>query len=219
MFAGLTVADSMTKILSRVFRVPVDGKPVTVIDTSGVPSEVLNVVVALLCRLTFDFALWSDQAVPLLLACEEAHRYAPNVEGTGFEFAKQALSRIAKEGRKYGVSLCLISQRPSELATTVLSQCGTIFALRLTGEKDQEFLAAILPESSSGLMAELPSLRNGEAIAVGEGVPVPARICLDRLPEGTQPKSRTAPFSEAWKKDEIGAEFLQEVVARWRRQR
>jgi uncharacterized protein len=219
MFPGVTVLDNMAKILSRIFRVPVDGKPVTVIDTSGVPSEVLNVVVSLICRMTFDFAMWGDQAVPILLVCEEAHRYAPNVNGMGFESAKRALSRIAKEGRKYGVSLCLISQRPSELATTVLSQCGTIFALRLTGEKDQEFLAAILPESSVGLMGELPSLRNGEAIAVGEGVPVPARICLDRLPENAQPKSRTAPFSQAWTEDKIGAEFLQELVARWRRQR
>lgn len=219
MFPGVTVLDNMTKILSRIFRVPVDGKPVTVIDTSGVPSEVLNVVVSLLCRMAFDFALWGDQAVPVLLACEEAHRYAPNSEMAGFESAKRALSRIAKEGRKYGVSLCLISQRPSELATTVLSQCSTIFALRLTGEKDQEFLAAVLPESSVGLMAELASLRNGEAIAVGEGVPVPARICLERLPENARPKSRTAPFSQAWTEDTAGPEFLQELVARWRRQR
>jgi DNA helicase HerA-like ATPase len=219
MFPGLTVIDNMAKVLSRIFRVPVDGKPVTVIDTSGVPSEVLNVVVSLLCRMTFDFALWSDQAIPILLVCEEAHRYAPNLDGVGFESSKRALSRIAKEGRKYGVSLCLISQRPSELATTVISQCGTIFALRLTGDKDQEFLAAILPESSVGLMGELPSLRNGEAIAVGEGVPVPARICFDRLPETGQPKSRTAPFSQAWTEEKIGPEFLQEVIARWRRQR
>lgn len=219
MFPGVTVLDNMAKILSRIFRVPVNGKPVTVIDTSGVPSEVLNVVVSLICRMTFDFAMWGDQLVPILLVCEEAHRYAPNVDGMGFESAKRALSRLAKEGRKYGASLCLISQRPSELATTVLSQCGTIFALRLTGDKDQEFLAAILPESSAGLMGELPSLRNGEAIAVGEGVPVPARICLDRLPENAQPKSRTAPFSQAWTEDNIGAEFLQELVARWRRQR
>ena len=219
MFPGLTVIDNMAKVLSRIFRVPVDGKPVTVIDTSGVPSEVLNVVVSLLCRMTFDFALWSDQAVPILLVCEEAHRYAPNLDGVGFESSKRALSRIAKEGRKYGVSLCLISQRPSELAMTVISQCGTIFAHRLTGDKDQEFLAGILPESSVGLMGELPSLRNGEAIAVGEGVPVPARICFDRLPENGQPKSRTAPFSQAWTEDKIGPEFLQEVIARWRRQR
>jgi DNA helicase HerA-like ATPase len=219
MFPGLTVIDNMAKVLSRIFRVPVDGKPVTVIDTSGVPSEVLNVVVSLLCRMTFDFALWSDQAIPILLVCEEAHRYAPNLDGMGFESSKRALSRIAKEGRKYGVSLCLISQRPSELATTVISQCGTIFAHRLTGDKDQEFLAGILPESSAGLMGELPSLRNGEAIAVGEGVPVPARICLDRLPEQHQPKSRTAPFSQAWTEEKVGPEFLQEVIARWRRQR
>jgi DNA helicase HerA-like ATPase len=219
MFGGLTVFDNMAKILSRIFRVPVDGKPVTVIDISGMPSEVLSVVVTLLCRMTFDFALWSELAVPILLVCEEAHRYAPNADGTGFDSARLALSRIAKEGRKCGVSLCLVSPRPSELSTTVLSQCGTIFAMRLSNQKDQEFLAAALPESSTGLMGELPSLRNGEAIAVGEGVPVSARICLDLLPENSQPKSRAAPFSRAWEADQIDAEFLKELVNRWRRQR
>jgi len=157
--------------------------------------------------------------VPILLACEEAHRYAPDSDSVGFTSAKRALSRIAKEGRKYGVSLCLISQRPSELATSVISQVSTIFALRLTGEKDQEFLASVLPESSVGLMAELSSLRNGEAIAVGEGVPVPARICLEHLPEHARPKSRTAPFSQAWTHDTVDQQFLEELVARWRRQR
>jgi uncharacterized protein len=219
MFGGLTVFDNMAKILARIFRVPVAGKPVTVIDTSGMPSEVLSVVVTLLCRMTFDFALWSELAVPILLVCEEAHRYAPHVDGTGFDSARQAMARIAKEGRKYGVSLCLVSPRPSELSTTVLSQCGTIFSMRLSNQKDQEYLLAALPESSTGLMGELPSLRNGEAIAVGEGVPVSARICLDLLPEDQQPKSRVAPFSKAWGEDQIDAEFLKELVNRWRRQR
>lgn len=219
MFGGLTVFDNMAKILSRIFRVPVGGKPITVIDTSGMPSEVLSVVVTLLCRMTFDFALWSELAVPILLVCEEAHRYAPNVDGTGFESARQALSRIAKEGRKCGVSLCLVSPRPSELSTSVLSQCGTIFAMRLSNQKDQEFLSAALPESSTGLMGELPSLRNGQAIAVGEGVPVSARICFDLPPEDAQPKSRAAPFSKAWSEDQIDDEFLKELVNRWRRQR
>ncbi len=156
MFPGVTVRDNMAAILSRLFRIPVRGKPVTVIDTSGVPSEVLNVVVSLICRMTFDFALWSDQTVPILLVCEEAHRYAPAEDKTIFEPTKRALSRIAKEGRKYGVSLCLVSQRPSELASTVLSQCNTIFALRMSNQKDQEFLRAAMPESGIGLLDELP---------------------------------------------------------------
>lgn len=215
---GLITRDNMARILGRLFRVPVAGKPVTVLDTSGVPAEILNVVVSLLCRMSFDFALWNEQKAPVLLVCEEAHRYAPEDERAGFEPTKRALSRIAKEGRKYGVSLCLISQRPSELATTVLSQCGTIFALRMTSQKDQAFLAAALPESSHGLMGELPSLRNGQAIAVGEGVALPTQIDFDRLADEHQPRSRTAPFATAWQQDQLGAEDLTEIVRRWRHQ-
>ena len=206
-------------ILSRLFRIPVKDKPVTVIDTSGIPSEVLNVVVSLICRMTFDFALWSDQAVPILLVCEEAHRYAPSEDKTLFEPTKRALSRIAKEGRKYGVSLCLVSQRPSELASTVLSQCNTIFALRMSNQKDQEFLRAAMPESGIGLLDELPSLRNAEAIAVGEGVPIPTRICFDQLPDNFKPRSKTAAFSTAWTTEVSTDNFLQNVVNRWRNQR
>ena len=106
----------MVKILSRLFRIPVRGRPVTIIDLSGVPSEVLNVVVSVVCRMTFDFALWSRGAQPILLVCRQAHRYAPANPALGFEPTKEALARIAKEGRKYGVSLCIVSQRPSELA-------------------------------------------------------------------------------------------------------
>lgn len=215
---GLITRDTMAKILGRLFRVPVGGKPVTVLDTSGVPAEILNVVVSLLCRMSFDFALWNEQKAPILLVCEESHRYAPEDERAGFEPTKRALSRIAKEGRKYGVSLCLISQRPSELATTVLSQCSTIFALRMTSQKDQEFLAAALPESSHGLMGELPSLRNGQAIAVGEGVALPTRIDFDRLADQHQPHSRTAPFATAWQQDQLSAQDLTEIVKRWRGQ-
>jgi DNA helicase HerA-like ATPase len=213
---GLVTRDNMAKILGRLFRVPVAGKPITVLDTSGVPAEILNVVVSLLSRMSFDFALWSEQKAPVLLVCEEAHRYAPADPHAGFEPTKRALSRIAKEGRKYGVSLCLISQRPSELATTVLSQCSTIFALRMTSQKDQEFLAAALPESSQGLMSELPSLRNGQAIAVGEGVPLPTRIDFDRLAEEHRPRSSTAPFDKAWQQDQLDAADLVDVVKRWR---
>jgi DNA helicase HerA-like ATPase len=219
MFPGVTVRDNMAAILSRLFRIPVKDKPVTVIDTSGIPSEVLNVVVSLICRMTFDFALWSDQTVPILLVCEEAHRYAPAEDKTIFEPTKRALSRIAKEGRKYGVSLCLVSQRPSELASTVLSQCNTIFALRMSNQKDQEFLRAAMPESGIGLLDELPSLRNAEAIAVGEGVPIPTRICFDELPESAKPRSKTAPFSTAWTNEVSSDSFLQSVVSRWRNQR
>ena len=219
MFGGLSVRDNMADILSRILRIPVDDKPVTIMDLSGVPSEILNVVVSVLCRITFDFGLWSESAVPILLVCEEAHRYAPQNSEGGFEPTKRALSRIAKEGRKYGVSLCVISQRPSELATGMLSQCNTIFALRLSNENDQSFVRAAMSENAIGILDFLPSLHNGEAIVVGEGVPVPVRLCFDELGEEHRPKSGTASFSSAWQDESQDKEFLKEVVERWRRQR
>ena len=219
MFPGVMVRDDFVRFLSRMFRIPVAGKPVTIFDTSGVPTEILNVVVSMVCRLTFDFALWSDRKVPILLVCEEAHRYAPSNDKLGFEPTKRALARIALEGRKYGVSLGLVTQRPSELAANILSQCNTIFALRINNQRDQEYLAAAMPESGSGLLQELPALRAAEAIAIGEGVPVPLRIMFDPLPEDKRPRSSSAKFTDSWSIDDVPADFLQDVVARWRRQR
>ena len=219
MFGGLSVRDNMSDILSRILRIPVDGKPVTIMDLSGVPSEILNVVVSVLCRITFDFGLWSERAVPILLVCEEAHRYAPQSPDAGFEPTKRALSRIAKEGRKYGVSLCVISQRPSELATGMLSQCNTIFAMRLSNQKDQDFVRAAMSDNAIGIIDFLPSLHNGEAIAVGEGVPVPVRVSFEELPEEHRPLSGTATFSSAWQEESQDKGFLDEVISRWRRQR
>ena len=219
MFPGLTVRDNMAAILSRIFRVPVAGKPVTILDLSGVPSEILNVVVSLLCRLTFDFAQWSDRALPMLLVCEEAHRYIAQDSSLGFEATKRALGRIAKEGRKYGVSLCVVSQRPSDLAVGILSQCNTIFAMRMSNQKDQEFVRGTLSESALGLLDSLPTLRTGEAIAVGEGVSVPVRVRFDMLPDERKPLSGTASFSTAWQNDDKDETFVAEIVDRWRRQR
>src|SRR5437762_4873844 len=182
----LTVRDELSAIISQLLRIPVDGKPITILDVSGIPSEVLNVVVSVLCRLAFDFALWSETPIPITIICEEAHRYAPRDTEGGFEAAKQALFRIAKEGRKYGVSLCVVSQRPSDLAPGLLSQCNTMFAFRMTSHEDQDIVRSAVPEASHGLMNFLPALRNGEAIAVGEGVAMPMRICFSPLPERSE---------------------------------
>ncbi len=219
MFGGLGARDNMSEVLSRLFRIPVEGRPITIVDLSGVPSEILNVVVSVLSRMMFDFAVWSDRALPMLLVCEEAHRYVPQDTSLGFEPTKKSLSRIAKEGRKYGVSLCVVSQRPSELATGILSQCNTIFALRMSNQKDQEFVRGALSESAMGLMEFLPSLRNAEAIAVGEGVSVPVRMRFNELPEERRPLSGTARFSTAWQRDDEDKAFIDTVVERWRRQR
>jgi uncharacterized protein len=216
-FGGrLTLRDELGEILAQLFRIPVNGKPVTILDLSGIPSEVVNVVVSVLCRLTFDFALWSETSVPITIICEEAHRYAPRDKHMGFEAAKRALFRIAKEGRKYGVSLCVISQRPSDLAPGLLSECNTMFAFRMTGQEDQEIVRGAVPEASHGLMNFLPALRNGEAIAVGEGVSMPMRICFTPPAEGQRPKSATASFTSAWS-SEIDLSVIEDTVERWRR--
>lgn len=218
LFPVLSGRDNMEQVLSQLFRIPVAGKPMTIVDLSSIPSEVLNVVVSVLCRLTFDFALWSDRSVPIMLVCEEAHRCCPRDSRVDFEPARRALSRIAKEGRKYGISLCLVSQRPSEIASAVLSQCNTVFALRLSNNSDQDFVRGVLRESGIGLLDFLPSLRNAEAIAIGEGVPIPVRLCFDNLAEENRPLSGSAKFSVAWETDVRDRNFLPFVVERWRQQ-
>lgn len=195
---GIWIDDNLSALLGRLFRVPADGKPLAILDLATIPSEALNIVVAVVCRLAFDFAVWSEQRQPLLLVCEEAHRYAPQGSASGFELTKRALSRIAKEGRKYGISLGLISQRPSELAATILSQCNTMFAFRMINERDQEIIQATMSEAISAVFTALPFLGNSEAIAIGEGVPVPMRLRFAELSESERPRSSAAKFSERW---------------------
>jgi DNA helicase HerA-like ATPase len=220
MFSGLSVRDTMPDILARIIRVPVNGKPLTIFDLSGVPSEIVDVVVSLLCRTLFDFAVWSERAaaLPVLLSCEEAHRYIPSDSGRGFDPTRRVISRIAKEGRKYGLSLGLVSQRPSELSETILSQCSTLFALRMGNQKDQDFVRRALPESAEGMLNSLPALRNQQAVVVGEGVVLPMRIRFDDLPEAKRPHSDTASFASAWQEERSEDGFVKRTIERWRRQ-
>ena len=140
MFGSLTVYDGLVQILGRIFRVPVNDKPITILELAGLPTEIVNVVVSVLCRMTFDFVLWSEGQVPVTLVCEEAHRYVPANPSLGFEPCKRAIAKIAKEGRKYGVSLCIVTQRPAEIDPTILSQCNTVFALRMSNDRDQQIV-------------------------------------------------------------------------------
>ena len=136
----------------------------------------------------------------------------------GFASTKAAVSRIAKEGRKYGVSLCLVTQRPSELSASILSQCGTLFALRMNNDRDQAFVGSALPENALGLLSILPALRKQEAIVVGEGVTVPMRIRFDDLAPENQPRSGSAAFSSAWREYVHDEDFVGETIQRWRLQ-
>jgi DNA helicase HerA-like ATPase len=216
MFGGFTVNDQMAEILGRIFRVPVVGKPITIVELTGLPTEIVNVVVSVLCRMTFDFALWGEGNVPVTLVCEEAHRYVPANSTLGFEPAKRAIAKIAKEGRKYGASLCIVTQRPAEIDATILSQCNTVFALRMSNDRDQEIVRAAVSDTGSGMLEFLPSLGQREAIAFGDGVSLPVRIKFDELPKSALPRSSTARFSEKWQKPAGDEAFMHSVVERWR---
>ena len=148
-----------------------------------------SVVVSVLARMVFDYAIWSrtEAQRPILLVCEEAHRYVPKDESAKGQAVRKILERIAKEGRKYGVSLGLITQRPSDLAEGVLSQCGTIIAMRLNNERDQACVRAAMPEGARGFLDAIPALRNRECIVCGEGVAIPDSRPLRR------PRAREAP--------------------------
>jgi DNA helicase HerA-like ATPase len=220
MFSSFLVQDNMEKVLSQILRVPVDGKPITIIDISGVPSEIVDVVVSVLFRLIFEFALWSERgkSPPILLVCEEAHRYVPQDERVGFAPTKRSIGRIAKEGRKYGLGLCLVTQRPAELSVSSLSQCNTIFALRLGNENDLEFVRHAVPDSSRWLMDALPALNTREAVVVGDGVPVPMHIRFDDLMPERRPASMNPGFAAAWQRDVATPGLIARTVARWRDQ-
>ena len=220
MFSGMLVADNMAGFLGRIFRLPGDGKPISIIDVSGVPSDITSVVVAVLARMVFDYAIWSrnEPQRPILLVCEEAHRYVPNEANAQKSAVGKILGRIAKEGRKYGVSLGLITQRPSDLAEGVLSQCGTIIAMRLNNERDQAFVKAAMPEGARGFLDTIPALRNRECIVCGEGVAIPVRVCFDPLEDHKCPASADPLFSELWKESGGEEEILTRVIKRWRAQ-
>ena len=216
MFGNPNMEDTMVEIMARLFRIPNEGRPITVIELSTVPEEILDVVVLLLARLTFDLAVWSNGGLPVLLVCEEAHRYVPADDRKGFFPTRQALSRIAKEGRKYGISLALLTQRPSELDTTILSQCSTILAMRLATESDQRVMRANVHDSTFGILEYLPLLADREAIVLGRGAPMPMRIKFSELPATILPGKNQDEFTQRWAAPNMDRRMLEDTVARWR---
>ena len=220
MFSGMLVGDTMSEFIAKIFRMPSRGKPISIIDVSGVPSDVTSTVVAVLSRLVFDFAIWSrdEKTRPVLLVCEEAHRYVPSEKNADGSSVGRILSRIAKEGRKYGVSLGLITQRPSDLAEGVLSQCGTIISMRLNNDRDQAFVKAAMPEGARGFLDSIPALRNRECIICGEGVSIPIRVAFDELEEVKRPASADPSFTQLWSSGGGEEKMVQRTVQRWRAQ-
>ncbi|MEO5774545.1 MAG: DUF87 domain-containing protein [Sphingomicrobium sp.] len=218
MFSGMLVSDSMAPFISKLFRLPANGRPISIVDVSGVPSEVTSVVVSVLARMVFDYAIWSrtEAQRPLLLVCEEAHRYVPKDENAAGQAVRKILERIAKEGRKYGVSLGLITQRPSDLAEGVLSQCGTIIAMRLNNDRDQACVRAAMPEGARGFLDAIPALRNRECIVCGEGVAIPIRVRFDDLEPEKRPASSDPSFAELWRQTGDEAAIIDRTIKRWR---
>jgi len=216
MFNNVFIEDLMVDVIGDLFRLPIAGQPITVMQLAGLPAEVVDSVVSVVCRMAFEFGVWSDGAAPILVASEEAHRYAPADRKLGFGPTRKALSRIAKEGRKYGVFLAAITQRPADLDATILSQCSTIFAMRMANDRDQEIVSSATPDAGVSLLEFLPSLGIAEAIAFGEGVALPTRLHFNRVPPERIPRSQTGPRVSMQGRDDIDADFIASVVDRWR---
>jgi uncharacterized protein len=218
MFENANVGgDTMAEILATLFRLPPNGRPMTIMQLAGFPSEVVDALVSVTCRMAFDLGLWSDGSAPLLVVCEEAHRYMAADHSVGFAPTRRAISRIAKEGRKYGVFLGLVTQRPAELDPTILSQCSTLFAMRMTNDRDQELLRSAVADTAANLLAFLPSLGTGEAFAFGEGVALPTRLKFKQLPAQMLPRSDTMSDEQgAGIQGPLDARSLAAVIERWR---
>ncbi len=215
-FRNQAAPSPMSEILGRIFRIPVAGKPIAILDFSSIPSEALNIVVSVVSRMAFDLAMWSGRKIPVLLVCEEAHRYIPADPSLGFNSTRKIISRIAKEGRKYGVSLGIISQRPSELEPSTLSQCSTVFSMRLSNEHDQNFVRAAVPDGAAELLAFLPSLGTAESMVFGESVNMPMRVVLNTLAEEYRPHSSSAKFTQLWEEDSTSVSDMERILESWR---
>jgi hypothetical protein len=190
---------------------------VTVIDLSSVPFDVRPTVAAQIGRLAFEFNYWNPEYrdFPILLLCEEAHSYIPRATESQFAGSRKSMERIAKEGRKYGVGLAVVSQRPHEVSETVLAQCGTFICLRITNPDDQSYVRSLVPESEGDLVSVLAGLGRGEALVLGEAVPLPTRLQFDK--PDPSPNSDDVDFYGKWKSgpDDLNVEA---IVRRWRSQ-
>lgn len=191
-----------------------------IVDLSSVPDEVAGITGAMIARILFNMKVWQTQEErqnsPVLLVCEEAHRYIPNAKEEQYASAQHAIRRIAKEGRKYGIGLFVVSQRPGEVEATVLSQCNSWIVLRVTNSNDKEHVRAILPDSLSGLTRMLSGLRQQEAIFVGQAATLPSRIRIGDLPPERLPRSNDVDFDKGWQAPEMTDGDIDKVIFRWR---
>jgi len=197
-------------------------KPVTILDLSGIPSDIMTSISGTLLKIIYDTLFWGQNLAiggkeqPLLIVLEEAHNYLRAGENS---ISSRAVQTIAKEGRKYGVGLALVTQRPSELDETVLSQCGTIIALRMNNSKDRGHIRSAIQDELQTMIDLLPSLRTGEGIISGEGVKIPSRVQFYKLSKA--PKSSDPIVSEKWMNDKskISEKDYKKLLSLWRNQK
>lgn len=192
---------------------------VTVIDLSGVPFEVLSISVSLISRLLFDYSYYFKRGkerneTPLLVVYEEAHKYVPRSDLSRYAAARYSLERIAKEGRKYGITAAIVSQRPAEISETIFAMCNNFVAMRLTNPEDQGYVRRLLPDSLGPLTDSLPSLPAGEALLIGDSVVMPSVVRISR-PE-PEPSSSDIPYLEIWRKQWYDVPFG-DVLERWQK--
>lgn len=201
-----------------------DKSNVTIIDLSGIPFEVLSITVSLVSRLVFDFAFHYSKIkhltdeyndIPFMIVCEEAHNYIPKTGGAEYRASKKSIERIAKEGRKYGLSLMVVSQRPSEVSETIFSQCNNFISLRLTNVNDQNYVKSLMPENSNAIADILPNLGQGECLIVGDATLIPSVVKLD-MPN-PEPKSQSIRFQDEWQNDWKDVSF-DAVIKKWKKE-
>lgn len=218
---SLQLYSSFYKIAQQLLEFRKDEKGIKVIDFSEVPSEILPVIIGLVARIIYNIQFWTneDERQPLAMVCDEAHLYLPKVNDTNKNErrALENFEKIAKEGRKYGVSLVVVSQRPSDISETILSQCNNIMALRLSNKSDQNTIKAFMPDSLSLFADILPTLDIGETIILGDAVMLPSRIKLDMPKEENRPRSATIDFWSEWSKAEKRTDF-ERAVENYRKQ-
>ncbi|MFI8574900.1 ATP-binding protein [Rossellomorea aquimaris] len=199
-----------------------DKSNISIVDLSGIPFEVLSITVSLISRIVFDFSFHYSKIrhndhllndVPIMIVCEEAHIYVPNNTSAQYRSSKKSIERIAKEGRKYGLSLMVVSQRPSEVSETIFAQCNNFIALRLTNYNDQNYIRRLLPDTSNGVANILPNLSSGEFIMVGDAVIIPS-VAKEEMPNPA-PKSQSVDFHNEWQKSWVGELGFEHIIERW----
>jgi hypothetical protein len=205
--------DAMAATMKRLMDYSEEGAQIKVIDFSEVPADILPIIVGLVARVIYQVQFWTDrdERRPFAFVCDEAHLYLPKKEGRNpaEQRAIESFEKIAKEGRKYGVSLLIVSQRPSDVSTTILSQCNNVVSLRLTNGDDQSTVRRLMPESLGGMLDCLPNLDIGEALVVGDAVLLPSRIRL--YPPNEKPLSETIDFWDEWGMAQEAPDFVKAV--------